>query len=140
MKGGSPFGSYSAALARGSFMKSGKRNPLLHIVRARPRLFIATLVAVAFGLLLPTQVSSHVVPTRSCGQTLCQLLASSSWRESTNTSGLKLNPQIAAAISQYSRCTRNPTIFTGPLSRLYAGLTTRCRSRVAVTAGKRRAE
>ena len=61
MKGGSPFGSYSAALARGSFMKSGKRNPLLHLVRARPRLFIATLAAVAFGLLLPTQVSSHVV-------------------------------------------------------------------------------
>ena len=60
-EGGSPFGSYSAAFARGNFMKSGKRNPLLHLVRARPRLFIATLVAVAFGLLLPTQVSSHVV-------------------------------------------------------------------------------
>lgn len=42
-------------------MKSGRRNSLLHLVHARPRLFIATLIAIAFGLLLPTQVSSHQI-------------------------------------------------------------------------------
>ena len=38
-----------------------QRNPILHLVRARPRLLIASVTAIAFGILLPTEVSSHLV-------------------------------------------------------------------------------
>ena len=38
-----------------------QRNSFLHLVRARPRLFVATAVAIAFGTLLPTEVSSHSI-------------------------------------------------------------------------------
>ena len=37
------------------------RNPLLRTVRARPRLFIATAVALAVGVLLPDGIASHPV-------------------------------------------------------------------------------
>ena len=40
---------------------SWQRNRILHLVRARPRLFIATAVAIAVGLFLPTGIASHSV-------------------------------------------------------------------------------
>ena len=52
---------YSAALLWSGFKMSGQRNLFLHLVRARPRLFIATGLAIALGILLPTDVSSHAV-------------------------------------------------------------------------------
>ena len=39
----------------------GQRNSFIRLVRARPRLFVASAIAIAFGLLLPTEVSSHLV-------------------------------------------------------------------------------
>jgi len=38
-----------------------QRNRLLRIVRARPRLFIATAIAIAVGVLLPDAIASHAV-------------------------------------------------------------------------------
>jgi len=38
-----------------------QRNRLLHQVRARPRLFIATAVAIALGIFLPAGIASHSV-------------------------------------------------------------------------------
>jgi len=40
---------------------SWQRNRILHQVRARPRLFIATAVAIAVGIFLPTGIASHSV-------------------------------------------------------------------------------
>jgi uncharacterized membrane protein len=40
---------------------SWQRNRILHQVRARPRLFIATAIAIAVGVFLPTGVASHSV-------------------------------------------------------------------------------
>jgi hypothetical protein len=37
------------------------RNRLLRAVQARPRLFIATVLAIAVGVLLPTAIATHVV-------------------------------------------------------------------------------
>ena len=37
----------------------GQRNSFLRLLRARPRLFVASAVAIAFGILLPTEVSNH---------------------------------------------------------------------------------
>ena len=41
----------------------GERNSFLHLLRARPRLFVASAIAIAiaFGILLPTEVSSHTI-------------------------------------------------------------------------------
>ena len=38
-----------------------QRSRILHLVRARPRLFIATAIAVAVGIFLPTGIASHSV-------------------------------------------------------------------------------
>ena len=38
-----------------------QRNSLVHLVRARPRLFVASAIAMAFGIFLPSEVSSHSV-------------------------------------------------------------------------------
>src|ERR1700704_1639976 len=40
---------------------SWQRNRILHQVRARPRLFVATAIAIAVGIFLPTGIASHSV-------------------------------------------------------------------------------
>jgi uncharacterized membrane protein len=48
-----------ARSGRGPFRMSWQRSRFLRLVRARPRLFIATAVAIVTGLLLPTSLAGH---------------------------------------------------------------------------------